>query len=167
MALVPQVPRRFGGGQEDIAELDGKKYEYILGKKYRWESWAAPKGKDGKLDHQKAKSGPDLIEFVNDRIARALDEAFASIAIARANAEKNLQNARELFAANRRWAFGSPPSNWVETTIGECIRFIDYRGKTPRKTTCGLRLITAKNVKMGYLQRAQRSSWLLSPTMHG
>ena len=49
-------------------ELEGKKYEYLLGKKYRWESWAAPKGKDGKLDHQKAKSGPDLIEFVNDEL---------------------------------------------------------------------------------------------------
>lgn len=59
------------GLEEDrktFAELDGKKYEYILGKKYRWESWAAPKGKDGKLDHQKAKSGPDLIEFVNDEL---------------------------------------------------------------------------------------------------
>lgn len=41
----------------------------------------------------------------------------------------------------------------METTIGEQIRFIDYRGKTPEKTVSGLRLITAKNVKMGYLQR--------------
>jgi len=49
-------------------ELEGKKYDYLLSKKYRWESWAAPKGKDGKLDHQKAKSGPDLIEFVNDEL---------------------------------------------------------------------------------------------------
>lgn len=50
------------------AELDGKKYEYLLSKKYRWESWAAPKGKDGKLDHKKAKSGPDLVEFVNNEL---------------------------------------------------------------------------------------------------
>lgn len=50
------------------AELEGKKYDYLLSKKYRWESWAAPKGKDGKLDHLKAKSGPDLIEFVNDEL---------------------------------------------------------------------------------------------------
>jgi type I restriction enzyme S subunit len=40
----------------------------------------------------------------------------------------------------------------VETTIGAHIRFIDYRGKTPKKAQDGLRLITAKNVKMGYLQ---------------
>lgn len=50
------------------AELEGKKYEHLLSKKYRWETWAAPKGKDGKLDHQKAKSGPDLVEFVNDEL---------------------------------------------------------------------------------------------------
>lgn len=50
------------------AELEGKKYEYILNKKYRWETWAAPKGKDGKLDHHKAKSGPDLTEFVDDEL---------------------------------------------------------------------------------------------------
>src|SRR5664280_1112050 len=36
------------------AALEGKKYTYILDKPYRWESWAAPKGKDGKLDHNKA-----------------------------------------------------------------------------------------------------------------
>lgn len=47
------------------AELDGKKYTYILDKPYRWESWAAPKGKDGKLDHNKALTGDDLRDFVN------------------------------------------------------------------------------------------------------
>ncbi len=31
------------------AELEGKKYTHILDKPYRWESWAAPKGKDGEL----------------------------------------------------------------------------------------------------------------------
>ncbi len=29
------------------AELDGKKYAFSLDKPYRWECWAAPKGKDG------------------------------------------------------------------------------------------------------------------------
>ena len=31
------------------AQLDGKKFPYILDKPYRWESWAAPKDKDGRL----------------------------------------------------------------------------------------------------------------------
>ena len=50
------------------AELSGKAYEEIIGKQYRWEVWAAPKGKDGKLDHHKALSGDDLSDFVNIKL---------------------------------------------------------------------------------------------------
>jgi type I restriction enzyme M protein len=46
------------------AALDGKKYTHILDKQYRWESWAAPKDKDGKLDHNRAMTGDDLRDFV-------------------------------------------------------------------------------------------------------
>ncbi len=49
----------------DEAKLEGKKYSFILDKPYRWESWAAPKGKDGKRDHNVAMTGSDLSEFVN------------------------------------------------------------------------------------------------------
>jgi type I restriction enzyme M protein len=52
----------------DIAALEGKKYSYILDKPYRWESWAAPKQKDGTLDRNKAQTGDDLIDFVNDKL---------------------------------------------------------------------------------------------------
>jgi type I restriction enzyme M protein len=50
------------------AALDGKKYSYILDKPYRWESWAAPKTQDGKLDHNKAMTGDDLRDFVNGKL---------------------------------------------------------------------------------------------------
>jgi len=50
------------------AALDSKKYNYILDKPYRWESWAAPKGNDGKLDHNKAMTGDDLRDFVNGKL---------------------------------------------------------------------------------------------------
>jgi len=50
------------------AELAGKKYSYILDKPYRWESWAAPKGKDGKIDHNAAMTGDDLRDFVNQKL---------------------------------------------------------------------------------------------------
>jgi type I restriction enzyme M protein len=53
---------------EQKAELQGKKYTAIVDKPYRWSSWAAPKKKDGSFDHDKAKGGPDLIEFVDDRL---------------------------------------------------------------------------------------------------
>ncbi len=52
----------------DIAALEGKKYNYILDRAYRWESWAAPKQKDGTLDRNKALTGDDLIDFVNDKL---------------------------------------------------------------------------------------------------
>ena len=52
----------------DEAALEGKRYTYLLKKPYRWESWAAPKGKDGKLDHNTAMTGDDLVEFVNGKL---------------------------------------------------------------------------------------------------
>jgi type I restriction enzyme M protein len=50
------------------AEIDGKKYTYILDKPYRWQNWAAPKRKDGKLDHNKSLTGDDLRDFVNKKL---------------------------------------------------------------------------------------------------
>jgi type I restriction enzyme S subunit len=90
------------------------------------------------------------------RIVSILDEAFAGLATAKANAEKNLHNARALFESHLQSVFSQRGKGWVETTVGECIRFIDYRGKTPVKTESGIRLITAKNVKMGFLQETPK-----------
>src|SRR5207249_1038527 len=50
------------------AELDGRKYSFIIEKPYRWESWAAPKNAQGKLDHNKALTGDDLRDFVNQKL---------------------------------------------------------------------------------------------------
>jgi len=50
------------------AGLTGKNYEDIIAKQYRWESWAAPKTKEGKLDHHKALTGDDLSDFVNNKL---------------------------------------------------------------------------------------------------
>jgi type I restriction enzyme M protein len=50
------------------AGLEGKKYAFILDAPYRWESWAAPKGADGKLDHNKALTGDDLRDFVDRKL---------------------------------------------------------------------------------------------------
>jgi type I restriction enzyme M protein len=47
------------------AELTGKVYTPILDAEYRWASWAAPKGSDGKIDHHRALTGDDLADFVN------------------------------------------------------------------------------------------------------
>jgi type I restriction enzyme M protein len=52
----------------DEAALEGKKYTFILDKPYRWESWAAPKGADGLIDHNKAQTGDDLRDFVDQKL---------------------------------------------------------------------------------------------------
>src|SRR6185437_6057339 len=58
----------FEQDRADEAALNGKKYSYILDKPYRWESWAAPKGKDGKVDHNVAQTGDDLRDFVDQKL---------------------------------------------------------------------------------------------------
>lgn len=52
----------------DEAALEGKKYTFILDPPYRWEAWAAPKGKDGLIDHNRAQTGDDLRDFVNEKL---------------------------------------------------------------------------------------------------
>lgn len=54
--------------KETRAELAGKTYRPIIPEPYKWHVWAVPKTKEGKLDHHKALTGPDLIEFVNDTL---------------------------------------------------------------------------------------------------
>ena len=50
------------------AGLEGKKYIFVLDPPYRWDSWAAPKDKQGKIDHNNAQTGSDLIDFVNQKL---------------------------------------------------------------------------------------------------
>ncbi len=50
------------------AELKGNQYIYILEEPYRWESWAAPKDKDGEIDHNTAITGDDLTDFVDNKL---------------------------------------------------------------------------------------------------
>jgi type I restriction enzyme M protein len=50
------------------AALDGKPYTHILEEAYRWGTWAAPKDKSGKLDHNQALTGDDLLEFVDQKL---------------------------------------------------------------------------------------------------
>lgn len=47
------------------ADLAGRAYAPILDVAHRWGRWAAPKDANGKLDHNRALTGPDLIEYVN------------------------------------------------------------------------------------------------------
>jgi len=56
------------------------------------------------------------------RLVGLLDEAFAGIARARANAEINLQNARALFDSNLQSVFTQRGKGWVDKTIADCFK---------------------------------------------
>ena len=48
------------------------------------------------------------------------------------------------------------PDSWEWIRLGNLAKFIDYRGKTPNKTKSGIPLITAKNIKYGYLKETPK-----------
>ena len=51
---------------EQKAELHGKTYTYIIDKAHRWSAGPRRRSKDGSFDHDKALTGDDLIEYVDD-----------------------------------------------------------------------------------------------------
>lgn len=63
------------------------------------------------------------------RIAAILDEAFAAIAKAKANAEQNLKNAKELFDSYLQGVFDNKGEGWEEKTL-EQVSKIFGRGKS-------------------------------------
>lgn len=84
------------------------------------------------------------------RIVAILDEAFGSIATAKANAEKNLQNARALFESHLHEVFTQRGEGWVENKLAVLTTKIGS-GATPRGgeesyKTDGISLIRSLNV---------------------
>ena len=63
-----------------------------------------------------------------ERIVGLLDEAFEGLATAKANAEKNLQNARALFESHLQSVFTQRGPGWVEKSLGETCEM--YQPKT-------------------------------------
>ena len=65
------------------------------------------------------------------RIVAILDEAFAVIATATSNAEKNLANARELFESELNRVFSQKGDGWAETTLGDVCAVQPRNGWSP------------------------------------
>lgn len=65
--------------KEDEAVLSGIDYQPVLDEQHRWTSWACPKTDNGKLDLARAKTGDDLIDYVNDQLFPYL-KSFANAA---------------------------------------------------------------------------------------
>lgn len=86
------------------------------------------------------------------RIVGILDEAFEGIATAKANAEKNLHNARALFESHLQAVFSQRGVGFTESTLGEICKFVG--GSQPPKsvfenepTPSNIRLIQIRDYK--------------------
>lgn len=79
------------------------------------------------LDNNAYKNIPIPLPPLHEqhRIVAILDEAFDAIAKAKANTEKNLQNARALFESHLNDVFTKRGEGWVEKCLGE-VSHINY-----------------------------------------
>lgn len=86
------------------------------------------------------------------RIVGILEKAFEGIATSKANAEKNLQNARALFESHLQSVFSQRGEGWVERPLVDCLQLITYGFTNPMPTTnTGPYMVTAKNVVGGQI----------------
>ena len=91
------------------------------------------------------------------KIVAILDKAFAAIDTAKANAEQNLQNAKELFESYLQNVFENKGDDWEEKTLGKVTSKIGS-GATPRGGKAsykeeGISLIRSMNVHDFYFKK--------------
>lgn len=79
------------------------------------------------------------------RIVAILDEAFEAIATAKANAEKNLQSARELFENYHQSVFSGGDEGWVDYRLGEIASFRNGINYTKQSKGRSVPIIGVKN----------------------
>jgi len=96
------------------------------------------------------------------RIVTILDEAFEAIATARANAEKNLQNARALFDSYLHSIFSRDDKGWRKTTLGnEVDLLVGFAFKSTKYTEAadGISLLRGDNIIQGSLRWDDVKRW--------
>ncbi|MEI7851495.1 MAG: restriction endonuclease subunit S [Kiritimatiellales bacterium] len=101
------------------------------------------------------------------RIVGLLDEAFEGIATAKANAEKNLQNARALFESHLQSVFTQKGKGWVETTLGEEIDLLaGFAFKSAQYTSKekDIRLLRGDNIIQGCFRWDDVKRWPANDT---
>ena len=98
---------------------------------------------------------PPLAE--QQRIVGLLDEAFECLATAKANAEKNLQNARALFESHLQSVFTQRGPGWVEKSFEDvCHKITDGTHHSPKRQFNGrapgtFPYITSKNIRNNFM----------------
>ncbi len=103
---------------------------------------------------------PPLTE--QKRVVAILDEALDSIVTAKTNAEKNLQNARELFESHLQSVFMIADEKWVMTSLGAEVDLLlgfafKSTGYTDRED--GVRLLRGDNIVQGLLRWDDVKRW--------
>ena len=101
------------------------------------------------------------------RIVAILDEAFDGIATAKANAEKNLQNARALFESHLQAVFTKGGDGWLSTTLGAEIDLLAGFAFKSSQYTDGdndVRLLRGDNIIQGSLRWDDVKKWPASDT---
>ncbi|MFH2043698.1 MAG: restriction endonuclease subunit S [Pseudomonadota bacterium] len=81
------------------------------------------------------------------RIVAILDKAFAAIAKAKANAEQNLKNAKELFESYLQGVFENKGEGWEEKKLNEITEVKDGTHDSPKYVKDGIPFVTQKNIK--------------------
>ena len=84
------------------------------------------------------------------QIVAKLDQCFEAIDKAKANAAKNLENAKELFQSKLNDIFSQKGEGWVESTFKEiCSIITDGTHQTPKYFDSGYIFLSSKNVTSG------------------
>ncbi len=83
------------------------------------------------------------------RIVTLLDEAFADIATAKANAEKNLQNTRSVF--ERYLLSVLNDKKWKWSTLGDLCTSVEYGSSAKSKAENGIPVLRMGNIQDGQL----------------
>jgi type I restriction enzyme S subunit len=86
------------------------------------------------------------------RIVSILDEAFAAIAMAKANAKQNLKNAKELFESYLQGVFKN--GNWETKNLNEITEVKDGTHDSPKYIKEGIPFVTQKNIRQDGLSFA-------------
>jgi hypothetical protein len=113
------------------AELEGKKYSFILDEPYRWESWAAPKNAGGKLAHNNALTGDDLRDFVDRKLFPYLHgiEAPNIVHLGKTNP---LNDADLAEFVELQKTFADSPKSWsIDTSSLSATEGLDLSVKNP------------------------------------
>lgn len=144
-----------------------KRYLYYFLQYFDWNaaSVGEEKVKGKTLNKAKLKEIPVCYPSLSEqqRIVGILDEAFAGIATAKANAEKNLQSAHELFEARRQSLLADGrQESWSGTTLGDEIDLlVGFAFKSSGYVESGdsIRLLRGDNIVQGRIRWDDAKRW--------